>query len=96
MVAIKRVRNTIVEGRTTATSQEEDICALFSTSEHASQPSNHCIPLLEVLRVPGIEDEDLLVMPWMREPEDPPFRTIGEGLHFIKEMLEVGFQVSEC
>ncbi|KAF9077722.1 hypothetical protein BDP27DRAFT_1311566 [Rhodocollybia butyracea] len=87
MVAIKRVYNTTVEGRTT-TSREEDICALFSTSEHASRPLNHCIPLLEVLHVPGIEDEDLLVMPWMREPEDPHFRTVGEGLQFIKEMLE--------
>jgi len=88
MVAIKRVRNTTLEGGITATSQEENICALFSTSEHTSQPSNHSIPLLEVLHVPGIEDENLLVMPWMREPEDPPFRTVGEGLQFIKEMLE--------
>ncbi|KAF9077729.1 kinase-like domain-containing protein [Rhodocollybia butyracea] len=91
MVAIKRVRNTIVEGDITAgttPSLEEDICALFSTSENASQPSNHSIPLLEVLHVPGFEGEDLLVMPWMRRPEDPPFRTVGEGLQFIKEMLE--------
>ncbi|KAF9077721.1 kinase-like domain-containing protein [Rhodocollybia butyracea] len=88
MVAIKRVRNITGEGGMIATSQEEDICALFSTSEHASHPSNHSIPLLEVLHIPGIEEEHLLVMPWMREPEDPHFRTVGEGLQFIKEMLE--------
>ncbi|KAF9077723.1 kinase-like domain-containing protein [Rhodocollybia butyracea] len=88
MVAIKRVRNITGEDGVTATSQEEDICALFSTIQHASQPSNHSIPLLEVLCVPGFEDERLLVMPWMREPENPPFRTVGEGLQFIKEMLE--------
>ncbi|KAF9077759.1 kinase-like domain-containing protein [Rhodocollybia butyracea] len=88
MVAIKRVRKTTLKGGITATSQEEDICALFSTNEHASQPSNHSIPLLEVLHVPGFEGEDLLVMPWMRKPVDPPFRTVGEGLQFIKEMLE--------
>ncbi|KAF9077760.1 hypothetical protein BDP27DRAFT_1441790 [Rhodocollybia butyracea] len=67
---------------------EEDICALFSTGEHASQLSNHSISLLEVLCVPGFEDERLLVMPWMREPENPPFRTVGEGIQFIKEILE--------
>ncbi|KAF9077720.1 kinase-like domain-containing protein [Rhodocollybia butyracea] len=88
MVAIKRVRNITGEGGIIATCQEEDICALFSTSEHASHPSNHSIPLLEVLHIPGIEEEHLLVMPWMREPEDPHFRTVGEGLQFIKEVLE--------
>ena len=88
MVAIKRVRNPLVEGRRTI-STEEKIATLFSSDEHKSNPRNHCVPILQVLHIPDIDDETLLVMPWMREPDDPEFRTIGEGLQFVKEIFEV-------
>lgn len=50
---------------------------------------NHCIRVLEVLPVPGNDDEKILVMPWLRDVMDPRFRTIGEAIQFLKEMIEV-------
>ncbi|KIK54390.1 hypothetical protein GYMLUDRAFT_48753 [Collybiopsis luxurians FD-317 M1] len=87
MVAIKRVKNPLVEGKRTI-STEEKIATLFSNDKHKSNPRNHCVPLLQVLHIPGIDDETLLVMPWMRKPNDPDFRTIGEGLQFVREIFE--------
>ncbi|KAJ3892365.1 kinase-like domain-containing protein [Lentinula edodes] len=79
MVAIKRVKTS---------SSEVQVGTLFSNDEHASNPSNHCIRILEVLSVPETADEVLLVMPWLREVDSPSFRTIGEILQFTKEMIE--------
>ncbi|KIK54388.1 hypothetical protein GYMLUDRAFT_904107 [Collybiopsis luxurians FD-317 M1] len=87
MVAIKRVRDPLVEGRRTISTKER-IATSFSNDDHKSNPRNHCIPVLQVLHIPGIDDETLLVMPWMREPNDPNFRTIGEGLQFVREIFE--------
>ncbi|KIJ43815.1 hypothetical protein M422DRAFT_228875 [Sphaerobolus stellatus SS14] len=61
---------------------------LFSTEPLASNPKNHCVKVLEVLEVPDYEDLVLLVMPRLRIYNDPPFQTIGEGLHFIHQLFE--------
>ncbi|KAE9405942.1 hypothetical protein BT96DRAFT_811501 [Gymnopus androsaceus JB14] len=64
------------------------VATLFSNDEHNSNEHNHCIRILEVLPVPGNDEEKILIMPWMRKVEDPKFRTIGEVLQFFKEMIE--------
>ncbi|KIK54375.1 hypothetical protein GYMLUDRAFT_48743 [Collybiopsis luxurians FD-317 M1] len=87
MVAIKRVTHPLMDSKRTV-SQDERIATLFSSDEHVSNSQNHCIRVLQVLHIPGIGDETLLVMPWMRKPKDPDFRTIGEGLQFVKEIFE--------
>ncbi|KAJ3871501.1 hypothetical protein F5051DRAFT_423278, partial [Lentinula edodes] len=71
-----------------ASSSEVQVGTLFSNDEHASNPSNHCIWILEVFSVPKIVDEVLLVMPWLWEVDSPSFQTIGEILQFTKEMIE--------
>ncbi|KIK54378.1 hypothetical protein GYMLUDRAFT_232052 [Collybiopsis luxurians FD-317 M1] len=87
MVALKRVKNPVTEGRRSI-STEERISALFSNDEHGSDPRNHCVRLLQILHIPGIDDETILVLPWMRNPKNPEFRTIGEVLQFVKEIFE--------
>ncbi|KAJ4471466.1 kinase-like domain-containing protein [Lentinula aciculospora] len=79
MVALKLVK---------VSTGEDAIATFFSNEEHNTNPRNHCIRVLEVLPVPGIDDEKIIVMPWLRKIMDPRFRTIGEAVHFFREMIE--------
>ncbi|KAJ3908078.1 hypothetical protein F5879DRAFT_919380 [Lentinula edodes] len=79
MVAMKKVK---------VSTGEENIASFFSNKEHNTNSRNHCIRVLEVLPVPGNDDEKILVMPWLRNVMDPRFRTIGEAIQFFKEMIE--------
>ncbi|KAJ3867624.1 hypothetical protein EV359DRAFT_34082 [Lentinula novae-zelandiae] len=79
MVAMKRVK---------VSTGEDKVASFFSDEEHNTNSRNHCIRVLEVLAVPGNDDEKILVMPWLRNVMDPRFRTIGEAIQFFKEMIE--------
>ncbi|KAJ3931439.1 MAG: kinase-like domain-containing protein [Lentinula lateritia] len=79
MVAMKKVK---------VSTGEANIASFFSNKEHNTNSRNHCIRVLEVLPVPGNDDEKILVMPWLRDVMDPRFRTIGEAVQFFKEMIE--------
>ncbi|KAJ3720082.1 hypothetical protein C8R42DRAFT_722740 [Lentinula raphanica] len=81
VVALKRVKAT-----------EARIATLFSDDAHRDDPRNHCVRILEVLPVPEADDMKILVMTWMRPIINPRFRTIGEGIQFFREMIEVGLQ----
>jgi len=83
VVAMKHVRPSQHSG-----SSEIAVATLFSNDEHQSEEQNHCIRTLEVLPVPGSDEEKILIIPWMRKVDDPKFRTIGEVLQFFKEMIE--------
>ncbi len=80
LVALKRVK---------ASSNEAQVSRMFSSEAHTRNPLNQCIPLLQVLQVPGSDDEAVLVMKWMRPVKSPRFRTLGEVLQFLRETLQV-------
>ncbi|KAJ7186164.1 kinase-like domain-containing protein [Mycena filopes] len=67
---------------------ELDVMKLFSSEPLASDPDNHCIPLLEVLHPPDDEDGVILVMRLMREFDKPEFDTFGEAVEFFRQMFE--------
>ena len=68
---------------------EAEIGRMLSTPQMLADPRNHCIPLYDVLQVPGDEDIQLLVMPFLRGWNDPPLDTVGETVEFLRQMLEV-------
>ncbi|KAJ3748356.1 kinase-like domain-containing protein [Lentinula detonsa] len=78
VVAMKRVK---------ISTSEDQIATLFSNDAHNSDPHNHCVRIIEVLPV-SEGNEKILVMAWMREIMDPRFRTVGEAVQFLKEMVE--------
>ncbi|KAJ3782090.1 kinase-like domain-containing protein [Lentinula aff. detonsa] len=78
VVAMKRVE---------ISTGEDQIATLFSDDAHNSDPRNHSVRIIEVLPVPE-GNEKILVMAWMREVMDPRFRTVGEAVQFLKEMIE--------
>ncbi|KAI0078460.1 hypothetical protein K474DRAFT_1745053 [Panus rudis PR-1116 ss-1] len=52
-----------------------------------SDPENHCVPVYDVLRDPFHKDLAMLVMPLLRRPDYPPFKSVGEALECIRQLL---------
>lgn len=68
---------------------EADIGQLFSAEPHASDPSNHCVPIYDVLKVPDDEGTSLIAMPLLRPWENPVFETVGEVVDFFRQLFVV-------
>lgn len=66
------------------------------TMEHLSEEPvgsdkrNHSVRAVDVLEHPTEETTRILVLPLLRDFDDPPFETVGEILDFIWQLLEVG------
>ena len=69
--------------------QELEIARRFSSPELRREPRNHCVPLLDTLDLPGICDQNLIVMPFLRPFDEPHFRTYGEFVAFFTQICEV-------
>ncbi|KAJ6603309.1 hypothetical protein DFH09DRAFT_1354580 [Mycena vulgaris] len=67
---------------------EANIFKYFSSKELASDPRNHCIPLLSVLSPPDDDDKLILVMKLMRQHDRPRFDTFGEVMEFFRQAFE--------
>lgn len=70
-------------------SNELDVGTFFSKEPMKSDPSNHCIPILEVLNTPIPENPVILVMPLVQDFRVPSFVTIGETIDFFRQIFEV-------
>ena len=68
------------------------ITELFSLPELRSDPSNHCVPLLDVIDL-SQSDGKLMVMPFLRSFNNPHFQTYGEFVAFFMQICEVGSDV---
>jgi hypothetical protein len=75
-------------------SDEVGIAKFFSSEPLASDPKNHCVPLLEVLEVPDYEGMVLLVAPILRPCNDPKIWTFGEAVEFFRQAFEVRASMS--
>lgn len=68
---------------------EVDIGTFLSSQNLAADPKNHCVPIYEVLRVPGDDEKIIIVMPLLRQWNSPNFETIGEAVDFFRQLFEV-------
>jgi len=82
LVALKRVHPS-------KQSDEVEIGRLFSSEPLARDPSNYCVPILDVLQPPDDNDLVFLVMPLLYDYDIAPLETVGEGVEFIRQMFEV-------
>ena len=71
---------------------EADIAVYLSSSPLASDPRNHCCPVLEVLHDPYDADMQYIVMPLLKNFQDPKFVTVGEAVEFFRQAFEVGIR----
>jgi hypothetical protein len=70
-------------------SHELYIADLFSSPSLKDDPSNHCVPLLEVIEL-SQNGGRVMVMPFLRPYNNPPFQTYGEFVAFFMQICEVG------
>lgn len=68
---------------------EVEISLFFSSEPLASHPRNRCVPIYDVLDVPDLDDEVLLVLPLLREFDDPRIKSVGEAVEFFRQLFEV-------
>lgn len=61
----------------------------FSKEPNASHPSNHCVPIYNVLKIPNEQEYTLLVMPFLVDCNTVPFETVGEAVEFSRQIFEV-------
>lgn len=54
-----------------------------------SDSRNRCVPILDILPVPGDDAEVILVVPMLRQFYDPKFQTFGEAVAFLTQSFEV-------
>lgn len=62
---------------------------LLSRDDVANDPTNHCVPIFQVLQDPIDKSKAIIVMKYLRPFNDPELRTIGEVVDFIAQTLEV-------
>ena len=63
------------------------IIQLFSSPEFAQDRRNHCVPLLDTLKMQ--HNQKLMVMPLLRPFNNPRFQTFGEFVAFFSQICEV-------
>lgn len=68
---------------------EKEISLYFSAEPFASHPRNHCVPIYDVLDIPEDEEHFILVLPFLREYDDPRIKSIGEAVEFFRQVFEV-------
>ena len=66
---------------------ELEINQLFSTEPLSSNPRNHCIQTLDVIRLPN--DPPIIVQPLLRPFYNPPIQTFGELVTSFAQICEV-------
>ncbi|KAI0316379.1 hypothetical protein OF83DRAFT_1060461 [Amylostereum chailletii] len=79
MVYIKQV---------TTGDQESTIVCYFDSENLRKHPDNHSVPILDIF--PDVNDPSMsfMVMPFLREINEPTFEYIGEVLDFVDQVLK--------
>ena len=68
---------------------EHDIATYLSSEALASDPRNHCVPILDHFEIDGPRPLYIIVMPFLRYIDDPDFDTVGSILDCVDQLLEV-------
>ncbi|KAI9063418.1 hypothetical protein FKP32DRAFT_1592487 [Trametes sanguinea] len=79
LVYLKRVRDD---------SHELEILSYLTSKDMLRDPRNHCIPLLDVFPDPIESGKKIMVMPFMRYIDSPPFETVEDVLECLDQVLE--------
>ncbi|EIN06247.1 hypothetical protein PUNSTDRAFT_73300 [Punctularia strigosozonata HHB-11173 SS5] len=74
---------------------EEAVIIKLGSEPLASDSRNHCVPIYEILDVPG-ENYRLIVMPLLRKYANPEFDTIGEVVSCIQQIFEACCSCRTC
>jgi hypothetical protein len=91
IVCIKRISpKEMVEEFDIGCTDEVDIGKYLSTNEMLRDATNHCVPILDFFLDPNLLDVEYIVMPALRQYNEPEFCFVGEVVDFVSQLLEVG------
>jgi hypothetical protein len=68
---------------------ELEISQFLSSPGLMQEPHNHCVQLLEILELPDVPEQKLIVMPFLRPFDNPRFQTFGEFVSFFDQICDV-------
>ena len=68
---------------------ELEIGQYLSSPGLLRESHNHCVPLLEILDLPDVPEQKLIVMPFLRPFDNPRFQTFGEFVSFFTQLCDV-------
>ena len=74
---------------------ELEITQYLNRPELLADSRNRCSRILETLDVPE-SDVTIVVMPLLREWDEPPLRTVGEAVHFFNQIATVSSVDNIC
>jgi hypothetical protein len=94
VVCIKRIAPKDVEGLEIVRTDEVNIGKYLTTTEMLLDATNHCVPILDSFLDPILPDVEYIVMPILRQYNDPEFCFVGEVVDFVTQLLEVDIQPS--
>ncbi|KAL7282053.1 hypothetical protein ACG7TL_003520 [Trametes sanguinea] len=69
-------------------SEELRILSYLSSDELRHDPRNHCVPLLDVFQDSTDAERSIIVMPFMRYIDNPPFESVDDVLEMLDQVLE--------
>ena len=69
--------------------EEIEISQMLSSNGRLEDPMNHCVPIYDFIQGSPNDTYDFLVMPLLREFDDPPFYAVEEVVDFVRQTLEV-------
>jgi hypothetical protein len=84
----------VILRRTPAGSNEHRITLYFSSPEMHSHPQNRTTPVIDIINLPsaaGRVCDVLLVTPYLRRFDTPPFHCYCEVLEAMRQFLQVEF-----
>ena len=70
--------------------EESRIAQMLSTPDLREDPRNHCVSIIEIIDDPDDDSVSYVVMPLLRNADNPPFQYVKEIVDFVDQVLEVG------
>ncbi|KIJ37024.1 hypothetical protein M422DRAFT_232015 [Sphaerobolus stellatus SS14] len=67
---------------------EIELGRFLSSKNLASDPTNHCTPVLDVLHCTVYQNLAFMVMPLLRWFDNPSMKTVGEAVDFFQQIFE--------
>ena len=79
----------VVMKRVPSTGEEIQIALYLSSVDMRSDPRNRTVPILDVMALPDDTEHVLLVMPYLRIFNAPPFHCRAEVVEALRQLLQV-------
>ena len=68
---------------------EAKIATMLSADTLREDPTNHCVPILDIFQDDKDDSLSYIVMPYLRLVDTPPMKHVNEVIDLVDQLLEV-------